>query len=66
MPGRKGFLYRRCPDCQVVRPASAFRRAGGPTFANSGALRRKCPGCGHTAPLVGFTIVERPEAPRDR
>jgi hypothetical protein len=62
MPGRKGFLYRRCPACQAVQPASEFRRAGGPTFAASGALRRKCPVCGHTAPLAGFTIAEGPPA----
>jgi hypothetical protein len=66
MPSRPRRLrYRRCPACQVVRPASAFRRAGGSTvggtFAASAALRRRCPACGHSGPLRDFSIVERPE-----
>jgi hypothetical protein len=53
--------YRRCPKCQVVRPASEFRRAGGaasaPVFAQQ---RRQCPECGHVGPLMAFPITERP------
>src|SRR5688500_15938398 len=55
--------YRRCPNCQVVRPASAFRHAPGPTFAPAELLRRRCPGGDPVAPLMSFTIAERPEAP---
>jgi hypothetical protein len=59
-PPRSQRLYRRCPSCQVVRPASEFRRAGGLTFARSEAQRRRCPACGFVGPLVGFQVVERP------
>jgi hypothetical protein len=53
-------IYRRCPSCQTVSQASAFRRAPGPGPVQGQLQRRKCPGCGHVAPLMGFTIVERP------
>ena len=53
--------YRRCPGCQVVRPASEFRRATGPaatpTFASREAQRRRCLKCDHVAPLMSFLVV---------
>jgi hypothetical protein len=58
----RSLRYRRCPDCKVVLRASEFPRATGPTFAIAGQQRRQCPQCGHVAPLMGFTIVERPES----
>jgi hypothetical protein len=61
MPGRRGFLYRRCPNCQVVLPASGFPRAAGPTFAPTQLQRRRCPTCGHVGLLISFKVIERPE-----
>jgi hypothetical protein len=60
-----GALYRRCPQCQTVRQAAEFRRAGGPTgtptFATRAQRRQQCPACSYVGPLRGFPIVERPE-----
>jgi hypothetical protein len=56
-------IYRRCPSCQTVHQASAFRRAPIP-FNGPGRLqRRTCPACGHVALLMSFQIVERPAEP---
>jgi hypothetical protein len=63
MPGRKGFLYRRCPQCQVVLPASEFPRATGPTFVIAGQQRRKCLQCGFIGMLMSFQVAERPAEP---
>jgi hypothetical protein len=66
MPGRPRITYRQCPGCAVVRQASAFRRAQGPTNAPAQLQNRRCPECGHVGPLLGFPIAERPtqeEAP---
>jgi hypothetical protein len=61
--------YRRCPRCAEVRPASVFRRAGGPTggptFASSQAQWRECPACGFADALVSFTRVEWPQLDQD-
>jgi hypothetical protein len=62
MPGRRGFLYRCCPNCQVVRPASEFRHATAPTFAPAQLQRRRCPQCGHIGLLMSFKAVERPDS----
>lgn len=63
MPRRRGAIYRRCPQCQAVRQASEFRPAQNRTFALSGLQHRRCPVCGHVAPLMGFQIAERPAEP---
>jgi hypothetical protein len=60
MPRRRGATYRRCPSCQVVRPASEFPRAIGTTFAVSGLQRRRCPECGHVGRLMSFQVAARP------
>jgi hypothetical protein len=52
--------YRRCPSCQVVSQASAFRRAQGPVHAAGQLQRRRCPTCGFIGPLADFAIAERP------
>ena len=57
--------YRRCPQCQTVRQASDFRRAGGPTgtptFAPRAQRRQQCPSCDFVGLLRDFRIAERPE-----
>ena len=61
MPRPKRALYRRCPGCQAISQASAFRRAAVPFNNERGQRqRRTCPQCGYIAPLVGFPIAERP------
>ena len=57
---RRSIRYRRCPNCQTVRQASDFRRATGPTNLAGQLQRRRCPGCGFTGPLMGFSLAERP------
>jgi hypothetical protein len=57
--------YRRCPNCAVVRPASEFRRAGGPTgaatFAPRAQRRQQGPACGFIGLLRAFRLAEPPE-----
>jgi hypothetical protein len=59
--------YRRCPQCQTVHQASAFRRAGGrtgtPTFARRAERRQQCPSCGFIGLLAAFQPAERPAEP---
>ena len=57
---RRSIRYRRCPNCQTVGQASAFRRATGPTNVAGQLQRRRCPRCGFTGPLMGFPLAERP------
>jgi hypothetical protein len=60
----RSLRYRQCPECQVVlRPASDFRGATGPANAPGQLQNRRCPECGHVAPLLAFPVAERPEAP---
>jgi hypothetical protein len=66
MPEHRSLRYRRCPQCQVVRPASQFRRATGPTSVPGQLQRRRCPQCDHVGPLMSFPVAERPAEPGDR
>jgi hypothetical protein len=56
-------IYRRCPSCQAVSQASAFRRAPIPFNAPGRLQRRTCPSCGYVAVLMSFVIAERPAEP---
>jgi hypothetical protein len=62
MPRPRGAIYRRCPSCQTVSQASAFRRAPIPFNAPGRLQRRTCPACGYVAVLMAFQIVARPES----
>jgi hypothetical protein len=53
-------IYRRCPNCQAVSQASAFRRGSIPFNAPGRLQRRTCPACDHIGLLAAFPIVERP------
>jgi hypothetical protein len=59
MPGRTGFLYRRCPDCGVVLPESGFGWVTDTTPGPGQRQRRECPSCGFSGPPAAFQIVER-------
>ena len=58
----KGRSYRRCRQCGVVSPASAFKRAPVDVAVLSMATSRvRCPGCGHVGPRMGFPTAAAPE-----
>jgi hypothetical protein len=57
--------YRRCPDCEVVRPALAFGPVTNSASGVGEARYRECPDCGFSGPLAAFQIAERPDDQRE-
>ena len=54
--------YRRCPACDRVAAASAYKRAPGqPGLVGGAEMRVVCAGCGHVAPRWVFTEAKPPE-----
>jgi hypothetical protein len=56
----RSVLHRRCPECQVVRPALAFGWVTSLTSGPGQAQHRECPACGFSGPLAAFQIAEQP------
>jgi hypothetical protein len=60
-------IYRRCPACETVRPASEYPRSMSGQGARFGSgWRSRCPSCGHVGATRNFPQVEPPPRRRCR
>jgi ssDNA-binding Zn-finger/Zn-ribbon topoisomerase 1 len=58
----RSLRHRQCPECQEIRPASAFRPVTDPPPARGQLPARRCPQCGYFGPLADFLITARAPA----